>query len=84
MLFFEGNQGQAWQVRSILASYASAIGQFLNPAKCSVLVGDSCHTSQQEEVRAVLEIDTSVLEENIWSSPLLMAELQRKSSKIFK
>lgn len=56
LLFFKANHAQASYVKGVIASYAHATGQRINPQKCSIQFGESCPGAVQQEVRQVLEI----------------------------
>ena len=71
LLFFEAEQSQTMHVRSILNAYTAATGQLLNPAKCSILFGESCPIIRQHEVRAMLQVDTIKFEERYLGLPTI-------------
>ena len=62
-MFFKAEEDQAKKVQEVLNTYANAIGQFINLAKCGALFGSSCVLDKQEVVRAILNIGTVTFEE---------------------
>ena len=50
LLFFKAVEEQATKVCEVLHSYERATGQYINPAKCSLLFGNSCPRSEERRV----------------------------------
>ena len=42
LLFFHATKQQAAIVKGLLSTYARAMGQFINPSKCSILFSSNC------------------------------------------
>ena len=56
LLFFKAEKEQAREVKKIINTYENARGQLINPAKCSILFGNSCVHAEHEKVRADLHL----------------------------
>uniref|UniRef100_A0A452Y213 Reverse transcriptase domain-containing protein n=1 Tax=Aegilops tauschii subsp. strangulata TaxID=200361 RepID=A0A452Y213_AEGTS len=69
LLFFEASREQAEEVKVVLDMYGRAMGQSLNPNKCSILFGEACPIAVQEEVRSVLQITNLHFEEKYLGLP---------------
>ena len=69
LLFFKANQQQAGAVQDIIHAYESATGQLINPAKCSILFGQSCPPNVQENVKQQLQIMKDQFEEKYLGLP---------------
>lgn len=62
LLFFKASQQQAGIVKEILETYAKGTGQLINSSKCSIMFNEKVQTSENEEVKNVLEIEREVFE----------------------
>lgn len=67
-IFFEATQAQAMHVKNILNTYV-VTGQLLNPAKCSILFGETCPMVQQHDVRCALQVYAINFEEKYLMLP---------------
>lgn len=56
LLFFKADNGQANVIREVLDDYAVGTSQFINPAKCSMLIDDITPASVHAEIRSTLQI----------------------------
>lgn len=56
LLFFKADNGQANVIREVLDDYAVGTGQFINLAKCSMLIDDITPASVHAEIRSTLQI----------------------------
>ena len=56
LLFFRATEQEALSIKDALAKYARAIGQLINPQKCSIQFGDNCPLVIQTAVRQVLQV----------------------------
>jgi hypothetical protein len=70
LLVFKADCDQAMCVKHVLDNYA-AMGQLINPSKCSLLLGDSCLASIQEEARSSLNVTSLLFEEKYLELPTL-------------
>lgn len=57
-------------VRDVLNTYASAIGQLINPSKCSILFADSCPPVVVEEVKGILQVTQQEFEPKYLGLPV--------------
>jgi hypothetical protein len=62
LLFFKADVGQANKIKDVLDVYASSTGQLINPAKCSVMFGESCPVEQRAAVKTCLQITKETFE----------------------
>jgi hypothetical protein len=62
LLFFKADVGQANKIKDVLDVYSSSTGQLINPAKCSVMFGESCPMEQRVEVKTCLQITQETFE----------------------
>lgn len=69
LLFFKADNQQAGVVKEILASYASAIGQLINPAKCSILFGEATPTDTRDTIKNTLQIFNSGFDDRYLGFP---------------
>jgi hypothetical protein len=56
LLFFKADVGQVDRVKHVIDTYAAAIGQLINPAKCSILFSPQCSEIVQEGIRSLLQV----------------------------
>lgn len=56
LLFFRASVDQVTIVKDVLTMYAMAMGQLINPSKCSILFSRNCSTTISQEVKSILEI----------------------------
>ncbi len=78
LLFFKAESAQASEVRNILLTYEAATGQLINPAKCSILFGDSCPAPTQEDVRQILAVQRDTFEEKYLGLPTQGGRMTRE------
>ena len=57
-MFFRATREEATQVGDALAIYERTTGQFINPAKCSILFGTCCGDNDKQEVVHTLQVQT--------------------------
>ena len=69
LLFFKANRQRAQKVDEIIGAYASATGQLINRAKCSISFGDSCPDGFKQDVIRVLNIQADGFEEKYLGLP---------------
>jgi hypothetical protein len=55
LLFFKASPQQAHNVSDIIDSYATATGQLINRAKCSILFSPKCPQATTDTVRQILQ-----------------------------
>ena len=70
MLLFEASGQQANIVKGLLNTYSSAIGQLINPEKCSILFSGNCNVSVVEEINNILEVQQQVFEPKYLGLPV--------------
>jgi hypothetical protein len=56
-------------VKQVLDTYASSTGQLINPAKCSLLFGESCHDEVKDIIRSELGVTSLIFEEKYLGLP---------------
>jgi hypothetical protein len=69
LLFFKANGDQVNRVKHVIDTYASATGQLINHAKCSILFSSNCPMEVQGEVRAALSVQEAQFEEKYLGLP---------------
>ena len=62
LLFFHESSDQATIGKGGLNTYAEAMGQLINPTKCSILFADNCTTTISNEVKSILGVTQEVFE----------------------
>ena len=70
MLLFHASGQQAGIVKGLLNTYTAAMGQLINPGKCSILFSDNCPDAVVEEVKYTLEITQHVFEPKYLGLPV--------------
>jgi hypothetical protein len=63
VLFFKASQQQAARVNDIIDAYATATGQLINRAKCSIFFGSICPDLIQHEMKQLLQVQAGEFEE---------------------
>jgi hypothetical protein len=58
-LFFRANQDQAAIVKDVLNTYATAMGQLINPSKCSILFAENCPGPISQAMKDMLGVSQS-------------------------
>lgn len=56
-------------MRNIFDAYGPGTGQLINPAKCSVLFGESCPESVVYNIKGILQVETVGFEEKYLGLP---------------
>ena len=69
MLFFKAEEEQARKVHEVVLTYERAIGQCINPQKCSVLFGKFCSNINHDRVCTVLNVALATFEEKYLGLP---------------
>jgi hypothetical protein len=62
LLFFKANGEQVLKIKEIPETYATSMGQLINPSKCSIMFGNSCPVETRAEVRTVLGVRQETFE----------------------
>jgi hypothetical protein len=62
LLFFKTQQDQALKIKEVLNLYASSTGQLINPNKCSIMFGNSCHMESRTAVKEALQVTQETFE----------------------
>jgi hypothetical protein len=57
LLFFEENAAQAGIIKATIGIFEIGSGQLINPSKCSILFNETCPEENQENIKAILEVD---------------------------
>ena len=70
LLFFRASSEQATIVKGVLNTYAEAMGQLINPAKCSILFADNCPVTTSNEVKNILGVAQEVFEPKYLGLPV--------------
>jgi hypothetical protein len=70
MLFFKANAAQASVIKNVLNTYATATGQLMNPAKCSILFAECCPGNTVQEVKSILEVTQEVFDPKYLGLPV--------------
>jgi hypothetical protein len=69
LLFFKADPHQAQHVSEIIDTYASATGQLINRAKCSILFGPRCPPVTCTSVRQILQVQPEDFEDKYLGLP---------------
>lgn len=56
-------------IKEVLSSYAASTGQFINPAKCSIMFGDATPTLLQDSIKVVLQVANNGFEDKYLGFP---------------
>jgi hypothetical protein len=67
--FFKANPAQAVKVKNVLDLFAQGMGQLTNPAKCSIMFKAEEHDGDHMEVRQILQVERTVLDEKYLGLP---------------
>ncbi|XP_039780695.1 uncharacterized protein LOC120647967 [Panicum virgatum] len=62
LLFFRASTDQAEVIKEVLATYGYCTGQQINPAKCSIMFNDKCPSATQDQVKAILQVESTVFD----------------------
>jgi hypothetical protein len=69
LLFFKANPAQAVEVKNVLDLFAQGTGQPINPAKCLIMFKAEEHEGDHMEVRQILQVERTVLDEKYLGLP---------------
>jgi hypothetical protein len=69
LLFFRSSPQEASKVKKIIDTYANGTSQLINPAKCSVILSNSCSRIVQDEVLLILQVANDGLEDKYLRLP---------------
>lgn len=77
LLYFREEIQQARAIKEVLACYALATGQLINPAKCSIMFGDSLPASIRDDIKLILQITSTSFEDKYLGFPIPEGRINR-------
>jgi hypothetical protein len=84
LLFFKASSDQADRVKTVIDTYASATGQLINWAKCSILFSAGCNELIQAEVRGVLNVMKPEFEDKYLGIPTPKGRMTRGKLEVLQ
>nr|ABF95850.1 retrotransposon protein, putative, unclassified [Oryza sativa Japonica Group] len=84
LLFFRACPQQASVVRQALALYQRCTGQLLSSSKCSLLASAHCPTDVLEDIKIVLQVETSTFESKYLGLPTPEGRMSAERFKAIK